>query len=1239
MLSYTDGAEIYNRALTPEEAARKATEIDLYKWKGLVSYSNPTSIDQTMKVACFIEKACDVELVIYDERGSRINALKGRAEREGMWMKRRECVVVVMTLVLVLLMGGKTLAENRVVPKVGVYITEDDILRARERAKTQKWAKDMANHIIKEADEWVSYPDEWYYDIMPEQGSIFAYGQDGCPDHDISWASFGRAGIASFDRPDILRCPGGHDIDFDNPSSKYYDPGDGVDINGTRYYFRGVWNSFIVNQLIGGLVLSEAAVDYLVYAYVLTGDAKYAHKALVILDAVATLSATTIGPRDFSSPGQIAGRLHHYTSIVNRTRMKYVRNYDLLYNFHETKNISPTNPTNYGKTEDFTIIENIEENLIKDYLFEQYDPRGGKLVSLHNHEADAVRSFLAAGLVLGEPEWIRWAMHEVSLFLDNTIDRDGMYYETSLSYSSFARSVFMDMAEVAWHYDPEKYQGEGFPSLEELPYGGNFFNNPRLWKLVFGHRDRIDAAGRIPAYGDCGPDLNRVNAKERQVQSNEWKQVQNFYSRTTEEDWKEVMGYWLMKVSDEKPDKYRDNIWSLFHGPDLPGLNEYPGDIEQRLAGIVTPKDVSSFLGGTGLAILRSASNPERALVLRGGPNLAHGHDDLLALNFYTGGYEITGDIGYGISGSHVNSGWGRQSISHNLVVVDKASRRIHRYFQIGPGSDTHGFFDAGWLSFVDMDGASHYNATDSQIKTYRRGIFHVDVGDNGYIVDLFNVSGGTVHDYAFRARGSTLMIDGIKTEVLNKAWTLAGLDYPDATYNTKGRSWGERILSSEKVRDLGLPGENIGPRGWVAPPGNGYGFLYDLRGGDIKGSWNAMWHMPDLSGIRAKFTMLSPEEGTLYRVFGPDKSGKKKYGTIIIRREDDDVISNFHGLIQAYEENPAVKAGKKLAGDESGSAIIRLDLDEKLRQGDRDYILYNSGAGGEIQATDEKTSLLLDGYVGHARLSKGEIQGMLLYGGHTLKVGDWQIGLEVPVYGGKVMEVNYHEPLVILDTKLPVGQSLKGSLCIFDSPGYSRNTAYIVDAVSKDGTEIRLNAANFDLGRSVAGKGTRSIILFLGPGAPLPTEIVYGTNSGYFNGKLVENLSTGDRTVIERFINTTTIRVTEPDKLQEGDFFVVRDIKEGDSFMLPGFLSVTRSGQRDFHWLIMATGDCYISPERQVSGHGPLMYLKDDGTWAQIDPENGIYRLSIADNPSGCWKVKFPKGKDKGGIFGLFGR
>jgi hypothetical protein len=1163
-------------------------------------------------------------------------SLKAFSLQEGDVLKHKESIILFMVFILLFLIGGCTLASNKVVPKVGVYITEDDILRARELAKTESWAKSIASDIIKEADKWASYPDKWYYDIMPEKGSIFSYGQDGCPDDSVSWASFGRNGIASFDRPGTLRCPGGHDIDFNNPSSKYYDPGDGVVIDGIRYYFRGVWNAFVVNQLVG--IGGDAAVDHLVYAYALTGEDKYAHTALIILDALATLSPTTIGPRDFvSRPGQVSGRFHHLTSIVNRVRMNYIKQYDLLYNFKEARNTSPTNPTNYGKNQSFTIIENIEENLLKDYLFTEYDPRGGKLVGLHNHEADAVRAMLGAGLVLGEPDWIRWGIHEVSFFLDNTIDRDGMYYETSLNYSAFTRGVFMDMAEIAWHYDPEKYQGEGFPSLEELPYNGNFFDNPRLWRLVFGYRDRIDAAGRVPAYGDSGPDLGKVNAKDRQVQTSEWQRVQKFYSRTTHQDWREVMGYWLMKVSDEKPEKYRTDVWSLFHGPDLPRLKEYPEDTEDRLAEIVTPGDTSTFLGGTGLAILRSASNPERALVMRGGPTLVHGNDDLLALNFYTGGYEITGDVGYGISGSPVHSGWGTRSISHNLVVVDKASKRSHRYFQIGPGSDTRGFFDCQWVSFIDMDGASHYNVTDRQVKTYRRGLFHVDVGDNGYIVDLFNITGGSTHDYAFRARSSTLMIDGLKTEPVDKAWTLAGLDYPDATYNAKGRSWAERILSSEKVRDLGLPGENIGTRYWIAPPGNGYGFLYDLRSGDIDGSWNAMWHMSDLGGLKTKLTMLSPEEGTLYRAFGPDKSGKKKNATIVVRREDDELNSNFHSIIQAYGDKPAVKSAVKLAGDESGSAIIRLELDEKLRQGDRDYILYTGEDKGQIQFTDGKIPLSLDGYVGYARLSKGDIQGILLYGGNSLSVNGWQISLEDPVYRGRVVEINYDDAIVVLDIELPVGQTLKGSLCIFDSPGYSRNTAYILGEVSGDGSTLKLNAANLDLGRSVAGTGTRTSIIF--PGAPLPTEVVYGVNSRHLNGKLLENLRTGDTTVMENFLNTSIIKVADPDKFQEGDFFVIRDIKVGDSFEMPGFLSITTSNEREYDWLIRATGDCAISPERQVSGGGPLMYLKDDGNWVQIEPENGTYTLRLADNPSGYWRVKFSKGKGKGGLFGIFGR
>jgi hypothetical protein len=287
-----------------------------------------------------------------------------------------------------------------------------------------------------------------------------------------------------------------HEFPDADPKSPYYDPDRGIIVNGKEYYLKGVWNAWVVDQMSSSNTAS-AALDNLGYAYALTGDERYAHKAMVIMDALATVAPTTIGPRDFqSSRESLEGRFHYLTSIVYRVRMNQLGTYDLIGKFSELNQPSPTNPG-------LTYAENIKKNLLEDYLFLHFDVRNMNLTTLHNHEGDSVRAMLGVGLVTGNPDYIRWGLESLFYFIDNTVDRDGQYYETSASYSQFSASVLCDMAELAasMRSNPKKSSGSSsrvsstisvslsnmpsswalYPELTLLSYSLTFGNTPRLF--------------------------------------------------------------------------------------------------------------------------------------------------------------------------------------------------------------------------------------------------------------------------------------------------------------------------------------------------------------------------------------------------------------------------------------------------------------------------------------------------------------------------------------------------------------------------------------------------------------------------------------------------------------------------------------------------------------------------------------------------------------------------------------
>lgn len=146
------------------------------------------------------------------------------------------------------------------------------------------------------------------------------------------------------------------------------------------------------------------------------------------------------------------------------------------------------------------------------------------------------------------------------------------------------------------------------------------------------------------------------------------------------------------------------------------------------------------LLGGLGHAIL-GLGEGERQLQahLTWSPGCGHQHNDGLSLLLHAHGHELLSDIGY----THTKwREWAVLSPSHNLVVVDQANQVANastygdlRYF--APGDP---------VQVVSVDNPQVYPEVTER---YRRTVALVRLGEaEGYLVDVFEVAGGEVHDY-----------------------------------------------------------------------------------------------------------------------------------------------------------------------------------------------------------------------------------------------------------------------------------------------------------------------------------------------------------------------------------------------------------------------------------------------------------------------------------------------------------
>ncbi|MHB8997473.1 MAG: discoidin domain-containing protein [Armatimonadota bacterium] len=699
-----------------------------------------------------------------------------------------------------------------------VYMTVADVAAARERVKTEPWAKAYAAGVINTANSALARPDEWYLKMRPAKGACFAYGFTGCPICKTSWGTWGGA-RCSWDKPGYVTCANGHVL----PDAEHPDEGTGwKNPDGRIHYMVGSWNAWVVEQF-------QNWSGALAVAYSLTGDEKYAEKAGFILDAIADIyPSCDKGSWDYPSTPP-SGRLCRPWYQVARVLVKLVEYYDQVYN---SKSLDQP-----SMTEGLTRRENIERNMLKNGARYCYDQslKGG----LNNGEADYIRGALAVGCLLGIDKYVQWAYdgpYGILALTHNNVCRDGRYYETSVMYSDHSRELYLTFADPLYNYRSEQY-----------PNGINVYDDNVFRSFYTLPASATSALGHCPRYGDSGPDVVRVQPPKRPADPLDAHFAEVLYARS-EGQAKADFGKLLSYLSRGDVVKARGTTpgqdWLLFHAATPPkGEAQLPAWLDQQI-------NATNFFGQKGLAILRTPNSPQaQAALIRFGPSLNHGHLDDLNLNYYALGYELTYDLGYGLGSTHTQVGWSNKTASHNLVMVDEKPQGTGGA-RDGSGGSLHLIAGLPGLQVADCSAEGTYQSLG--VKDYRRLTALVGEGADSYLLDLFHVQGGSQHDYIFHALGTDVSFEGAKFDE-PQAGSLAGTEL----------KWGE--LQGNDADMTGYPGKPY----WNPPPGNGLGFLMAPQRAQANGNFSATWDVGK-EDCHLKMTLLPEPDTELITCWAP---------------------------------------------------------------------------------------------------------------------------------------------------------------------------------------------------------------------------------------------------------------------------------------------------------------------------------------------------------------------------------
>lgn len=1070
--------------------------------------------------------------------------------------------------------------KNLITPWRGIAYSSNDIQEVRRLALEDPANARVVQEILSIAQTWLERSDEEIAAFVPEKGAPFAQGFAGDPKTGKPWPRFGSEGLCSLDRPGEVRSPDTGDIyGTQKRGEEYYDDGNGWTrpSDGRKFYFKAIWNSYVVTQL-------HDAIDNLALAYMLTGDERAAARALFIFDQLATQMAHS--PEyicmidSVSFPKERTGFFRYQGNLANQRAINSALALDLLGGSPAASAPSSFDPK-------LSRRDNIAAHYFNLYERSYYlDMRG----ALTNHGSILFGNIIAQGVLFGKPDLLRTGIDALYSFIDSTINRDGDYMELAGGYGRLGRDYGSRLVALLQYYDPKNYDNASeMPKREDYPYNLRVADDPRWYQTVVKMLYRMTVARRYPQYGDVTPDrmiqLDKNNVW-LDVQRNQY--LRMYREQTTRQEWKDEIAN--LYYSDE-PQHVASRVVTEDYL--LYGKSQWERIPRPEKIVPATDGQESELMGGKAIAILRSGpKNSPRALFMRGGPNGAHGHDDNMAIVPFGHGMTLTGVYGYGTSETPDHLGWGSRAIAHLTATVNEDLPASYLYKGFGnrmntrnrikdiPAASVTGFGKTTPAQFVEMRNPDLWKhvRTSFPVTDYRRTSWMIDIDtEKYYFVDIFRLSGGNTHDYVWNAMPvgaatENFAVEGVAPAANPDVWTLAALNgkWRKADWNKPGQSWGERLDARNAGRILPLPGQSeagtelVGQRHPPADPGNGYGMIWDIRSQETSDDWQAIWKLQDRKNfMRAWF--VNYDGMTAITGKSPSLDRHQHHNVALARRNGTSGVplqSRFVNVVEVGDETEwAVHKVHRLADTKEARNAASVALKLELNNGTVDYLVTHREA-----AVTKDDPLHFEGRTAFARVdSAGEAIHLFMQEGSVLELNGIKLECPEPLFEAKVIAVNAKpDGEITLDRPLPAGAGLRGhALLLRGNPKAAipvKNDEYfeiedVLPGAEGSGSILQFHNQSLALARTDidtidAGSGTIT--------TRWPSEIAGLANIAYLNGRGI-TVEDGEapRAVVQSF-SRKELKVSSAASLKPGQHLKILAAQPGDIAAIPATLSLT---------------------------------------------------------------------------------
>jgi len=232
----------------------------------------------------------------------------------------------------------------------------------------------------------------------------------------------------------------------------------------------------------------------------------------------------------------------------------------------------------------------------------------------------------------------------------------------------------------------------------------------------------------------------------------------------------------------------------------------------------------SEFYDCTGLVALRCGSGEEAAAAYMtyGDQSAGHSHFDMLNLIYWCHGHELITDVGYA-SRERLwrRRGWSGMAHAHNLVIVDGVNPE-----------PTRGHLDAFSSTPIYRVAQAFSRSAYPHLRDLRRTLVlagdESDPDEPRYLVDVFHVIGGRVHDFIIHAQSDpaasqeTFAADGIQLAPPEDP-AITMLDFTPEAKSDKTDTLGGKVREGMRF---------------------GYANVTDVHRAVAAGDWKAQWEM-----------------------------------------------------------------------------------------------------------------------------------------------------------------------------------------------------------------------------------------------------------------------------------------------------------------------------------------------------------------------------------------------------------